>query len=84
MVADRSLQRGIFAFKSIENAALRHVAFDFQKNFATDAGEGSQMSGKFDSDPSGLAHGRVWTSTDNTAGRSRTMGFQLSPALEDT
>ena len=38
-----------------------------------------QMEGKRDPD-----HGSVWTSTETTAGRSRTMGAQLSPALADT
>src|ERR1700741_3319337 len=28
----------------------------------------------------GHSHDNVWTSTDSTAGRSRTIGFQLSPA----
>ena len=30
-----------------------------------------------------LAQGNVWTSTESTAGRSRTMGAQLSPASAD-
>jgi hypothetical protein len=30
-----------------------------------------------------LVHGSVCTSTESTAGRSRTIGFHLSPALAD-
>src|SRR5207249_1010663 len=28
-------------------------------------------------------HGSVWASTERTAGRSRTIGFQVSPASDD-
>src|SRR5579863_7948791 len=38
----------------------------------------SQMGQKLDSN-----HSRVWTSTDRTAGRSRTMSAQLSPPSAD-
>ena len=38
----------------------------------------TEMRGKFDAD-----HGRVWTSTDITGGRSRTIGAQVSPASAD-
>jgi hypothetical protein len=31
----------------------------------------------------GFAQVSVWTSTESTAGRSRTIGFQLSPASAD-
>ena len=45
-------------------------------HLAVDAGQRSQMVGKHDAD-----HGSVCTSTDTTAGRSRTIGVQLSPRV---
>jgi hypothetical protein len=52
---------------------------DFRRaieNFlAIDASQGPQMCREHDP-----YHGKVWTSTDNMAGRSRTIGVQLSPA----
>ena len=44
-------------------------------DFAADTGQGPQVRGKHDPD-----HGSVWASTDSTAGRSRTIGAQQSPA----
>ena len=44
-------------------------------DLAVDARQRAQMGGQHDAD-----HGSVWTSTDSTAGRSRTIGAQLSPA----
>ena len=41
-------------------------------------GEAAQMSREQDSD-----HGKVWASTDRTAGRSWTMAFQWSPASDE-
>ena len=37
-----------------------------------------------DEDDADDAHTNVWTSTDRTAGRSLTMGAQLSPESADT
>ena len=40
-------------------------------HLALNVSEGSQMEGQHDAD-----HGSVWTSTETTGGRSRTMGAQ--------
>jgi hypothetical protein len=43
--------------------------------FTINVGEGTQMRRK-----NNAHHGNVWASTESTAGRSRTIGFHLSPA----
>jgi len=78
LVTDGAAQHWIPGFKRIEDGTLRHRTLDFEFYFASCLGEGPEMSGKNDSD-----HGSVWTSTDNTGGRSRTIGAQLSPALDE-
>ena len=49
-------------------------AFNLKLDLAADVRQRPQMGREHDAD-----HGSVWTSTDSTAGRSRTMGAQLSP-----
>ncbi len=46
-----------------------------QLHFIVDAGQGAEMGRQYHPD-----HGNVWTSTERTAGRSRTTAFQVSPA----
>src|ERR1039457_4442834 len=72
-------QHRIAGFERVEDGALGGRAFDREFYLAVDARERPQMRGKRDPD-----HGSVWTSTDSTAGRSRTIGTQLSPASADT
>jgi len=79
VIANRSLQHRIAGFERIEHCALRHGPLDFQLHVAPNMSQRSQVRGKYDSN-----HGSVWTSTESTAGRSRTMGAQLSPASADT
>lgn len=78
VVADRPAQHRIASLERIEHRALGHLTFDVERHFPVDFRELPQMCGKHDSD-----HGTVWTSTDSTAGRSRTIGAQLSPASAD-
>jgi hypothetical protein len=78
VVADRPAKHGITGLEGVENRALRDRSLDFELHFAVDAGQRSQMEREDDSN-----HGSVWTSTDTTAGRSRTMGAQWSPASAD-
>ena len=54
-----------------------------------DADHGRQLTGR--DEPAAMRgasrrepYGSVWTSTDKTAGRSRTMGIQVSPASGET
>src|SRR5258708_3572020 len=75
MIADRAAQHRILRLEGVENGALRDRTLDVKLHFGTDAGQRSQMPRKYDAD-----HGSVWTSTESTPGRSRTMGVQLSPA----
>jgi hypothetical protein len=78
VIADRPAQHRIARLKSVEDRALRHLALDLELHLAADVRQRSQMCREHDSD-----HGSVWTSTEYTAGRSRTIGAQLSPASAD-
>ncbi len=79
MIADGSAQDRVTRFECIEERALRDDAIDLQLDFAVDARKCSQVLRKNDAD-----HGRVCTSTERTAGRSRTIAFQLSPPSGET
>src|SRR6266851_3375517 len=57
----------------------RGRAGDVEQYVLLDVRQIPQMRRECDPD-----HFRVWTSTDSTAGRSRTMGVQLSPLSADT
>src|SRR5207245_8241913 len=56
----------------------RDSAAAVEPHLVTHLRQSAQMGRQDDAD-----HRRVWTSTDSTAGRSRTMGVQLSPASAD-
>jgi len=75
MVADRPAQHRVAGLKRVEKRALRCLTLDVEANFAIDMRELPQVRRERNSD-----HDSVCTSTDSTAGRSRTMGAQLSPA----
>src|ERR1700724_3696961 len=78
VIADRAAQHRIACLERIEDRTLGGFALDVDLHLAVDLCERSQMGRKLDSN-----HGRVWTSTDSTAGRSRTMSAQLSPPFAD-
>src|SRR5262245_13195003 len=78
LVADRSTQHRVAGLERVEDRTLRNLTLALQLHLAVDARQRPQMCREHDSD-----HGSVWTSTDSTAGRSRTMGAQLSPASAD-
>ena len=78
LIADRSPQHRIAGLERVEDRALRGPTLNVEIHLAVDLRQRPQMCGEHDSD-----HGSVWTSTDNTAGRSRTMGAQVSPASAD-
>jgi hypothetical protein len=80
MVADGTAQHGIAGLERVERRALRGGAFDFERHLAADVRQGSEMLRENYSNHVLLAHLSVWTSTESTPGRSRTMGAQLSPA----
>ncbi len=78
VIADRPAQHWISELERVEHRTLRDLTFDAQSDFFPDLCQASQVVRE--DDPN---HGRVWTSTDITRGRSRTIGSQLSPALAD-
>ncbi len=78
MIADGTAQHGIAGLKCVKDRALRDLTLDVELHLAADTRQCPQMCRKLDSN-----HGKVWTSTETTAGRSRTMGAQLSPASAD-
>src|SRR6516165_9300306 len=67
VVADRPTQHRVAGLERVEDRALRNLAVDVELHLAIDARQRSQMHREHDSD-----HDSVWTSTDNTGGRSRT------------
>src|SRR5437899_10988990 len=75
VVAYCSAQHRVFCLYRIEHCTLTHWSLDSQFQFAINPCERAQVRRENDAN-----HFRVCTSTDSTAGRSRTMGFQLSPA----
>src|SRR5689334_14478431 len=78
VVADSTAQHRIARLQRVEHRADGDLALDFELHLTRDARQSPEMCRKYDSD-----HGRVWTSTESTAGRSRTMGFHVSPASGD-
>src|SRR5438270_6910632 len=78
VIADGAAQHGIAILERVQNGALRDRAPYLDADLGADVGESSKMRWKYDSN-----HGSVCTSTEYTAGRSRTMGAQLLPASCD-
>ena len=78
VVADGAAQHWIAGFERVEDRALRDSTLDLKLHLAADVRQRPQMLRQYDAD-----HGSVCTSTESTAGRSRTMGAQLSPASAD-
>jgi len=75
MISNRPAQHRVTSLKRVEHRALRDRAVDLKLNLVTDVRQRTQMLRQYDAD-----HGSVCTSTDSTAGKSRTIGAQLSPA----
>jgi hypothetical protein len=75
LIANSAAQHGIAGFQRVQHRALRHWSFDFNLHLNVDVRQSSQMLRQCDSD-----HVNVCTSTESTAGKSRTIGAQLSPA----
>src|SRR5262249_62400352 len=68
----------IAGFQLVEERADRDSAVHVEHDLVADARERPQMLRQDYAD-----HRSVWTSTESTAGRSRTIGVQLSPAFDD-
>src|SRR2546427_7992905 len=73
-IPQRAEQSRIGLLEGVEDAPLGHWAAYMQLDDPSDARKDLQVFRKDD-----LDHFRVWTSTESTGGRSRTMASQLSP-----
>lgn|ERR1700733_10705497 len=78
LIANRPAQHGIASLKRVKHRRQRDRSYDFELHFAPCMCQCSQMLREYDPD-----HSSVCTSTDSTAGKSRTIGAQLSPASAD-
>jgi hypothetical protein len=65
---------GIARLDRVEDRAERDGPVDRHLDFAPDAGQRLEVLRQLDAD-----HGSVCTSTESTAGRSRTIGVHVSP-----
>ena len=74
-VPDGAAKRGETPFKFIEHTGRSHRCGDFKRDLVLLASKILQMPRQNHAD-----HESVWTSTETTAGRSRTIADQLSPA----
>jgi len=74
MVADGAAQYRVTGFDCVQYVANGRYGFSIEAELAVHAGEVGQMIWKDNAD-----HGKVWASTDKTAGRSRTMAVHESP-----
>src|SRR4051794_6639699 len=79
VVADCPLQHRITSLKCIQPRGLSARLRDFQVNLAVPLGQHSQMIRQHDANQ----HESVCASTESTAGRSRTIACQWSPASEE-
>jgi len=78
VVSNRAAQHRIAGLERVEDGALRNLSRHLEAHLAFDPCQRPKVCWEMDS-----YHCSVWTSTDNTAGRFRTIGVQLSPALAD-
>src|SRR5690606_18236752 len=76
VVADGAAQHRKAGLEGIQDGALRHRRSHVELDLSLDPRERAEMGRKHHPD-----HCSVWTSTDRTGGRSRTMADQLSPPL---
>src|ERR1700676_694126 len=75
VIANGAAQHGIRSLERVQHRALRDQALHVDAHFHADVRQRPQMRRQYNTN-----HGSVCTSTENTAGRFRTMGAQLSPA----
>src|SRR5262249_62198318 len=75
MVADRAAEHREARLQRVQHRSLGDGPVDLQFHLAIDLRERPQVCREHHPD-----HDSVWTSTDSTAGRSRTIGAQVSPA----
>ncbi len=78
MIANRATQHGVACLERIEHRPRSDGRRDVEAHFSADTSQRLQMLRQLDAN-----HGNVWTSTDSTGGRSRTIAFQVSPPSAD-
>ncbi len=78
LIPDGPTQHRVVVFDGVQHRADGWRSFHIQLDLAVDVGQPPQVGGEHDPD-----QGSTWASTDNTAGRSRTIGSQLSPESEE-
>src|SRR6185369_1675466 len=74
VIANGPTQHWITSLECIEDRTSRHVAFNLELHISANARERSQLCRQYHED-----HVSVWTSTESTGGRSRTIGVHVSP-----
>src|SRR5690242_3486212 len=75
VVADRTTQHRVPTLERVDDGALCDGRLKIEFHFTADFREPTEVRRKNHAN-----HGSVWTSTESTAGRSRTMGDHVSPA----
>jgi hypothetical protein len=78
VIPNSSAEHGILGLERINDRTLRNLPFDLKLYLSFDSTQCSKMRRQYNTD-----HGNVCTSTERTAGRSRAIGAQLSPASAD-
>ena len=74
MITHCPAQHRIFRFNRVQQRALSQRSIELKSYFTVDVRQRTQIRRK-----NNAYHGNVCASTDTTAGRSRTIGFHLSP-----
>ena len=74
LIANGPAQNRVRTLERVEHRAARRAPRDGQRHLAVHPRERAEVGRQDHPD-----HVSDWTSTDRTAGRSRTMGIQLSP-----
>src|SRR5689334_14374936 len=74
LVADGALEHRVGRFQRVQHGAAGGRPVHRERDLAVQPRQGAQVGREHHPD-----HASDWTSTESTAGRSRTMGVQLSP-----
>src|ERR1700731_108534 len=78
LIANRAAQHRIAGLERVQYRTLRRRTLNRKLHVALHSCQRPQMRRQHHAD-----HGKVCASTESTAGRSRTIGAQLSPASAD-
>ena len=78
VIANRSAEHRVASLERVEDRPLRDRSDDLERNLIVHARERAEMHRQYYAD-----HDNVCTSTERTAGRSRTIGAHVSPASDE-